>query len=101
MRIDRRSYAEHYGPTAGDRVRLDTSNSVLDFPRSRVRWDLDGDGQFELDAGRACDAIVTPTQPGRLPVRVEITTQDGKTVTATRTLDVLGDGSARDAQQGA
>ena len=73
---------------AGAPLALDTSASALEHPREAVAWDLDGNGSFEHDAGRAVGARVVPAAPGRLEVRVRITTVAGSVLTASRTLDV-------------
>ncbi|MEA2293672.1 MAG: hypothetical protein QOE86_1311 [Solirubrobacteraceae bacterium] len=64
-------------PRTGSRLVLDTSNSRLNQPRADVRWDLDGDGVFETDAG-AQWAITVPSMPASMDrVAVQITSRDG------------------------
>ena len=33
MRIDRRTYADHYGPTTGDRIRLADTDLIVEIER--------------------------------------------------------------------
>ncbi len=67
-------------------IRLDTSNSALNQPRKSVKWDLDGDGEYETRAGRKVK--ITLPRGGKRPkiVRVKITTLDGETYTAVKRL---------------
>ena len=73
------------GPAlAGRRVVLDTANSTLDHPRADVRWDLDGDGDFERRAGAAVRLIVRAPAVASWTVAVRITTTDGRSVDGRR-----------------
>ena len=38
MRIDRRTYADHYGPTTGDRIRLADTDLVIEIERDATRY---------------------------------------------------------------
>jgi hypothetical protein len=53
-----------------------------------VRWDLDGDGTYETDAGKAVKETFVPTTAGTRTVRVQITTRAGTIVTGKLTLTV-------------
>lgn len=75
-------------PAPGTSVTLDTSNSVLDQPRSKVEWDLDGNGTYETAGGTAVKQSVTAGPAGTQTVGVRITTLDGRTVTATKSFTV-------------
>jgi hypothetical protein len=75
-------------------VRLDTSNSLLDQPRARVQWDLDGDGTFERDAGRAV-ATRLRLPAGAVRVAVRITTRAGTVVQGTRVISRRARAAAR------
>jgi hypothetical protein len=76
-------------PTAvGDIVTLDTTNSTLNFPRARVRWDLDGDGTFETNGGSAVKWKFRPRTPGIRPIGVQITTRSGSVVVGRRSVTV-------------
>jgi hypothetical protein len=75
-------------PRVGQPVTLDTTNSVLNQPRAQVRWDLDGDGTYETDAGKAVKETFVPTTAGTRTVRVQITTRAGTIVTGKLTLTV-------------
>src|SRR3954462_15088581 len=51
-------------PATGSILNLDTRASVVNFGRSRVDWDLDGDGVYETAAGGAPCARFVPRTPG-------------------------------------
>jgi urease subunit alpha len=72
MRIDRHSYAEHYGPTTGDRVRLGDTNLIIEVEGDRTVYGdevkfgggkviRDGMGQSPeaTRAGGAPDLVIT------------------------------------------
>jgi hypothetical protein len=68
----------------GRTIVLDTRNSQLDQPRTRVRWDLEGDGAYET-SGR--DQLKRRLKLAAAPlwrVGVRMTTRDGHTATAER-----------------
>jgi hypothetical protein len=75
-------------PVVGSQVTLDTTNSTLNQPRADVRWDLDGDGAFETDAGTAVRTTFVPTSSGTRTVGVQITTRSGSVVGGHRTIVV-------------
>jgi hypothetical protein len=75
-------------PRVGQPVTLDTTNSVLNQPRAQVRWDLDGDGTYETNAGSAVQETFVPTSAGTRTVGVQITTRAGTVVTGQRTIAV-------------
>ncbi len=75
-------------PRVGEPVRLDTTNSVLEHPRTAVEWDFDGDGTFETATGRSVTASWVPAAAGPRPIAVRITTRDGAQVVGTATVDV-------------
>lgn len=79
------------GPVVGSTVMLDTTNSVLNFPRTKVEWDLDGDGTYETAAGVSTSYALKLTTPGLRTVGVRITAADGSVVTGTTTLNVMPD----------
>src|SRR5215475_16032955 len=71
MRIDRRSYADHFGPTTGDRVRLGDTNLIIEVEQDRTVYGdevkfgggkviRDGMGQSQLPrAAGAVDTVIT------------------------------------------
>jgi urease subunit alpha len=72
MRIDRRSYADHYGPTTGDRVRLGDTNLIIEvesdktvygdevkFGGGKVIRDGMGQSPQATRAGGAPDLVIT------------------------------------------
>src|SRR5262245_50206085 len=72
MRIDRHTYAEHYGPTTGDRVRLGDTNLIIEVERDAAVYGdevkfgggkviRDGMGQSSeaTRAGGAPDLVIT------------------------------------------
>src|SRR4051812_33646623 len=72
MRIDRSTYAEHYGPTTGDRVRLGDTDLIIEVESDRTRYGdevkfgggkviRDGMGQSPeaTRAGGAPDLVIT------------------------------------------
>jgi urease subunit alpha len=72
MRIDRRTYADHYGPTTGDRVRLGDTNLIIEVESDRTVYGdevkfgggkviRDGMGQSPeaTRAGGAPDLVIT------------------------------------------
>ncbi|MGH8551841.1 MAG: urease subunit alpha, partial [Methylococcales bacterium] len=69
-RIDRRAYAEMYGPTTGDRVRLGDTELLIEVEEDRTVYGdevkfgggkviRDGMGQSQLDSSRAVDTVIT------------------------------------------
>ncbi|UCE31999.1 MAG: urease subunit alpha [Burkholderiales bacterium] len=69
-RISRQAYAEMFGPTVGDRVRLADSDLVIEVERDlcvygeEVKFGggkviRDGMGQSQLPAGRVADTVIT------------------------------------------
>jgi hypothetical protein len=78
----------------GDRVTVDTTNSVLDYPRKEVRWDLDGDGTFEAAGGAEVTKSVVASAPGRHVIGVSIVTTDGTTTQGTTSFDVVAPDAA-------
>jgi hypothetical protein len=74
--------------TVGSTVTLDTSNSVLNFPRTQVAWDLTGSGVYITPGGSSVSTTLILTTPGVHTVGVQITTEDGTTVTGTTTFTV-------------
>jgi hypothetical protein len=75
-------------PHVGESVDLDTSNSTLNYPRSEVRWEYNGDGDFTTSGGADVSATFTPQQRGSQQIGVRITTTDGTTTTGFVTLNV-------------
>ncbi len=72
MKIDRRSYADHFGPTTGDRVRLGDTNLIIEVEEDRTVYGdevkfgggkviRDGMGQSSeaTRAGGAPDLVIT------------------------------------------
>ena len=72
MKIDRRSYADHFGPTTGDRVRLGDTNLIIEVEEDRTVYGdevkfgggkviRDGMGQSSeaARAGGAPDLVIT------------------------------------------
>src|SRR5499425_789858 len=72
MKIDRRTYADHYGPTTGDRVRLGDTNLIIEVEADRTTYGdeckfgggkviRDGMGQSSeaTRAGGAPDLVIT------------------------------------------
>ena len=72
MKIDRRSYADHFGPTTGDRVRLGDTNLIIEVEADRTVYGdevkfgggkviRDGMGQSSeaTRAGGAPDLVIT------------------------------------------
>src|SRR5688572_1438686 len=72
MRIDRHTYADHYGPTEGDRVRLGDTDLIIEVERDHTRYGdevkfgggkviRDGMGQSPeaTRAGGAPDLVIT------------------------------------------
>jgi len=72
MRIDRHTYADHYGPTKGDRVRLGDTNLIIEVENDHTRYGdevkfgggkviRDGMGQSSeaTRAGGAPDLVIT------------------------------------------
>src|SRR5499425_3004787 len=72
MKIDRRTYADHYGPTTGDRVRLGDTNLIIEVESDRTVYGdevkfgggkviRDGMGQSSeaTRAGGAPDLVIT------------------------------------------
>lgn len=70
LRISRRAYAEMFGPTTGDRVRLADTNLVVEVERDYTVYGdevkfgggkviRDGMGQSQLPAAEVADTIVT------------------------------------------
>ena len=73
MKIDRRTYADHYGPTAGDRIRLADTDLIIeielalyeavqpaDVARTANRHDLDLAGVSGLEPHRGAGGNVQP-----------------------------------------
>lgn len=79
--------------TVGSTVTLDTSNSVLNFPRTQVMWELTGSGTYSTPGGIGVSTTLILTTPGVHTVGVQITTEDGTTVTGTATFTVGGTAS--------
>ena len=75
-------------PRVGESLTLDTTNSTLNQPRTKVEWDLYGDGTYETQTGRNVKVTYVPAASGSRIVRVRITTRSGTTVAAERTLNV-------------
>ena len=67
----------------GSIVKLDTSGSALNYPRSQVQWDLNGSGDYTTAAGTAVSTTLPLTADGSRTVGVRITTADGTVVTGT------------------
>src|SRR5436189_5251885 len=72
MKIDRRTYADHYGPTTGDRVRLGDTDLIIEVESDRTTYGdeskfgggkviRDGMGQSPeaTRAGGAPDLVIT------------------------------------------
>ena len=72
MKIDRHTYADHYGPTKGDRVRLGDTNLIIEVEHDHTRYGdevkfgggkviRDGMGQSPeaTRAGGAPDLVIT------------------------------------------
>src|SRR5437762_7733686 len=71
MRIDRRTYADHYGPTTGDRVRLADTDLIIEVEEDRTIYGeevkfgggkviRDGMGQSQVSRkGGAVDTVIT------------------------------------------
>ncbi|MEZ5648957.1 MAG: urease subunit alpha [Burkholderiaceae bacterium] len=70
MKISRRAYADMYGPTTGDRVRLADTNLVIKVERDRTRYGdevkfgggkviRDGMGQSQRCAAEVPDTVIT------------------------------------------
>ena len=68
---------------AGSTVTLDTTNSALNYPRTRVQWDLTGSGTYSTPGGTAVSTTLPLTATGTQTVGVRITTADGTVVTGT------------------
>ncbi len=65
----------------GAAIQLSTANSVLNYPCTSVRWDLNGNGSFAT-SDRAQTSITTSVRtPGWHKVGVQIVSADGSTVT--------------------
>ncbi|HWD75967.1 MAG TPA: hypothetical protein VG371_12570 [Solirubrobacteraceae bacterium] len=75
-------------PAVGSTVTLDTTNSVLNYPRSQVEWDLTGSGTYITPGGTGVSATLPLTTAGSHSVGVRITTADGTVVTGTTTFVV-------------
>jgi hypothetical protein len=75
-------------PAPGSAVTLDTSNSMLEHPRTRVDWDLDGDGSFETAGGAGVTRRIPAGPAGRRMVGVRMVLRDGQVVEGTRTFEV-------------
>jgi hypothetical protein len=75
-------------PRVGESLTWDTSNSVLNHPRTAVEWDLDGNGSYETNAGREVKVTYRPAATGSRIVRVRITTRGGAVVLGQRTVFV-------------
>ena len=75
-------------PRVGQPLTWDTSNSVLNQPRTTVEWDLDGNGSYETNAGGAVKITYRPTASGSKIIRVRITTRGGASVIGQRTVFV-------------
>jgi len=69
-RMDRRAYAEMFGPTVGDRVRLGDTDLVIEVERDFAHYGeevkfgggkviRDGMGQSQLPSGQVADLLVT------------------------------------------
>ena len=69
-RIDRRAYAEMFGPTTGDRVRLGDTALVIEVERDHTRYGdevkfgggkviRDGMGQSQASAAEVVDLVIT------------------------------------------
>ena len=74
--------------TVGSSVTLDTTDSVLNYPRSSVQWDLTGGGTYSTPGGTAVSTTLPLTTGGPQTVGVRITTQDGTVVTGTASFTV-------------
>jgi len=70
LRIDRRAYAEMYGPTTGDRVRLADTELWIEIERDLTRYGeevkfgggkviRDGMGQSQLPSASVADTVIT------------------------------------------
>ena len=70
LRIDRRAYAEMYGPTVGDRVRLADTNLWIEIERDYTRYGeevkfgggkviRDGMGQSQAPSALVADTVIT------------------------------------------
>ena len=70
MRIDRRAYAEMYGPTTGDRVRLGDTELIIEVERDHTIYGeevkfgggkviRDGMGQSQRGAAEVADTVIT------------------------------------------
>jgi subtilisin-like proprotein convertase family protein len=68
-------------PLTGEDVTLDasTSSDPDGAPLARFEWDLDGDGNFELDTATTATTTTQYATPGTRSVRVRVTDQDGAT----------------------
>jgi hypothetical protein len=73
---------------AGRTATLDASGSTDNDPIAKFEWDVDGDGTFELDTGKAATTTQTYLTPGTFHVTVRVTDADGGTSTATGDLVV-------------
>ena len=70
QRIDRRAYAEMYGPTVGDRVRLGDTELLIEVERDHTRYGdevkfgggkviRDGMGQSQRTSAEVVDTVIT------------------------------------------
>jgi streptogramin lyase len=81
------------GPFArytGQYITLDASGTatpLADGPRSH-QWDLDGDGDFELDTKALAEAVTTYPEAGDRLVRVRVTDSNGESAVAEATFRI-------------
>jgi PKD domain len=73
----------------GERVTLDAGGSSLaDSHITNVRWDLDGDGSFELDTGQSLAATHVYSTPGSYNAQVQVSRSGGVVDRATAPVDI-------------
>lgn len=72
----------------GQPLVLDTRNSLLEFPRKLVEVDVNGDGTFETNVGKAISPAVTPSTAGTRTLAVRVTQQNNATTTGTLSVNV-------------
>jgi hypothetical protein len=75
-------------PAVGSTVTLDTTNSVLNYPRSQVQWGLTGGGTYGTPGGTGVSTTLRLATVGSHTVGVRITTADGTVVTGATTFVV-------------
>lgn len=72
-------------PSVGQVVRLNTTSAQIDLSKATIRWSVDGD---LIDQGVGLQSVQTIAPDESFSVELSITTQDGQTVSRTRS--VLG-----------